>query len=286
MTARTARTRSRSSPSRPPSFSLSRRNPRAAAFSARRAVSSGSPSHSVHDVGGPSRRNPSSRWTGNPASFPCRSCSAASTAPRAACSPGGSRASTASSAQGSSPSSTPSSHASPEPTDSSYRAIGAPCPNPETPSWRISTSTSSAASCDPRAIVKVSASGRVTVRAESSKAVTLVPLRAPVAQGIERSPPERKVAGSIPAGRTLLTSPAKPVSATPSRSRRPRAGSAPLARASSGPPTLSDDGRQPPAELAFLTKLSSNSDEIVGGLAITLFFSSTDTVERHCCRVM
>ena len=32
-------------------------------------------------------------------------------------------------------------------------------------------------------------------------AVTLTAPRAPVAQGIERSPPERKVAGSIPAGR-------------------------------------------------------------------------------------
>ena len=54
VTARTARTRSTSSPSPPPSFSFSRRN-RGAASSARRAMSSGSPSQTVHDVGGPAR---------------------------------------------------------------------------------------------------------------------------------------------------------------------------------------------------------------------------------------
>ena len=54
VTPRTARTRSTSSPSRPPSLSLSRRKrPSRAAFSARRAMSSGSPSQIVHDVGGP-----------------------------------------------------------------------------------------------------------------------------------------------------------------------------------------------------------------------------------------
>ena len=56
----TACTRSRSSPSRPPSFSFSRRKPRCSAASARRAMSSGSPSQTVHEVGGPSRRRPSS----------------------------------------------------------------------------------------------------------------------------------------------------------------------------------------------------------------------------------
>src|SRR5947208_6462379 len=47
----------------------------------------------------------------------------------------------------------------------------------------------------------VSASGRVTSWAESCKRSTLMRL-APVAQGIERVPPEHEVAGSIPAGRT------------------------------------------------------------------------------------
>src|SRR5947208_12867641 len=46
----------------------------------------------------------------------------------------------------------------------------------------------------------VSASGRVTSWAESCKRSTLM-RQAPVAQGIERVPPEHEVAGSIPAGR-------------------------------------------------------------------------------------
>ena len=83
VTARTWRTRSRSSPSRAPSFSLSRWK-RFAAASARRAMSSGSPSQTVHDVGGPPCFRPSSRQTGTPASLPQRSCSAASIAARAA----------------------------------------------------------------------------------------------------------------------------------------------------------------------------------------------------------
>src|SRR5438477_6442563 len=53
-------------------------------------------------------------------------------------------------------------------------------------------------------MTNVSASSSVTIRAFASTRVRLhwaVP--APVAQGIERAPPEREVAGSIPAGRIL-----------------------------------------------------------------------------------
>ena len=57
VTPRTARTRSTSSPSPPPSFSFSRWK-RGAAFSARRAMSSGSPSQTVQEVGGPVRGRP------------------------------------------------------------------------------------------------------------------------------------------------------------------------------------------------------------------------------------
>ena len=49
----TARTRSTSRPSRPPSFSFRRRKRPSPRFSARRAMSSGSPSQIVHEVGGP-----------------------------------------------------------------------------------------------------------------------------------------------------------------------------------------------------------------------------------------
>src|SRR5262245_32484558 len=45
---------------------------------------------------------------------------------------------------------------------------------------------------------------RAGAAARRSRMAT-VQARAPVAQGIERSPPERKVAGSIPAGRTPRT---------------------------------------------------------------------------------
>ena len=103
VTPRTARTRSTSRPSPPPSFSFSRLNLSPTA-SARRAMSSGSPSQIVQDVGGPARRSPSSRQTGRPASFPCRSWSAASMPARAANCSRGRRASISSSAQGSSPS--------------------------------------------------------------------------------------------------------------------------------------------------------------------------------------
>ena len=87
VTARTARTRSTSRPSPPPSLSFSRLK-RRATRSARRAMSSGSPSQIVHDVGGPTRGSPSSRQTGTPSSLPWRSWSAASSAAFAACSPG------------------------------------------------------------------------------------------------------------------------------------------------------------------------------------------------------
>ena len=75
--------------------------------SARRAMSSGSPSQTVHEVGGPPRSRPSSCQTGWPTSFPQRSWSAASTAAFAAWLPGAPRAGVpiASSANGSSPSS-------------------------------------------------------------------------------------------------------------------------------------------------------------------------------------
>src|SRR2546423_13835586 len=66
--------------------------------------------------------------------------------------------------------------------------------------WRISTCTTSAVSCDSREITNVSASSRVAIRAVASIEARLDAL-APVAQGIERAPPERKVAGSIPARR-------------------------------------------------------------------------------------
>src|SRR5881394_3867839 len=58
----------------------------------------------------------------------------------------------------------------------------------------------SAVSWDSREITNVSASSSVAMRAETSIGATLNSL-APVAQGIERAPPERKVAGSIPARR-------------------------------------------------------------------------------------
>ena len=57
VTPRTARTRSASSPSRAPSLSFSRWN-RPATSSARRPMSSGSPSQIVHEVGGPVRGRP------------------------------------------------------------------------------------------------------------------------------------------------------------------------------------------------------------------------------------
>src|SRR5947209_9884038 len=55
-------------------------------------------------------------------------------------------------------------------------------------------------------MTNVSASRSVTTRAETSTGVHYAP-PAPVAQGIERAPPEREVAGSIPAGRMTLGSP-------------------------------------------------------------------------------
>src|SRR5436189_5199931 len=58
----------------------------------------------------------------------------------------------------------------------------------------------SAVSWDSREITNVSASSSVAMRAVTSTGATLDAL-APVAQGIERAPPERKVAGSIPARR-------------------------------------------------------------------------------------
>src|SRR5919198_5627076 len=78
--------------------------------------------------------------------------------------------------------------------------MGAPSPTPETPPCRISTWTTSAVSADSREMTNVSASSSVAMRAETSTRATLDAL-APVAQGIERAPPERKVAGSIPARR-------------------------------------------------------------------------------------
>ena len=71
--ARTARTRARSSPSRPPSFSLSRLNPR--------RVGSLGPSRHVVGIAEPHRPRgrrplapqPEQLVTGTPASFPCRS---------------------------------------------------------------------------------------------------------------------------------------------------------------------------------------------------------------------
>src|SRR4051794_9564567 len=78
--------------------------------------------------------------------------------------------------------------------------MGAASPKPLTPAWRSSTCTTSAVSADSRAITNVSASCKVTIRASRSTRATL-PRQAPVAQGIERAPPERKAAGSIPAGR-------------------------------------------------------------------------------------
>src|SRR5262245_61344497 len=68
------------------------------------------------------------------------------------------------------------------------------------PSCRISSWTTSAVSCDSREITNVSASSSVAMRAVASIGARLDAL-APVAQGIERAPPERKVAGSIPARR-------------------------------------------------------------------------------------
>src|SRR4051794_6241810 len=78
--------------------------------------------------------------------------------------------------------------------------MGAASPKPLTPAWRSSTCTTSAVSAVSRAITNVSASCKVTIRASRSTRATL-PRQAPVAQGIERAPPERKAAGSIPAGR-------------------------------------------------------------------------------------
>src|ERR1043166_5458449 len=180
LTPRTARTRSTSSPSPPPSFSFRRLN-RPLTFSARRAMSSGSPSQIVHEVGGPARWRPSSLQTGRPASFPQRSCRAASIAAFAASSPGYSfsRAPIASSANGSSPRSSSASwaKASAEPADSSYRSIGFASPYPETPSCRISTTTASGYGEAPREITKVSAIRRVIVRASSS---TRIPYETPV----------------------------------------------------------------------------------------------------------
>ena len=58
VTSRTARTRSTSRPSPPPSFSFSRRKPARVCLRGLRAMSSGSPSQIVHDVGGPARAQP------------------------------------------------------------------------------------------------------------------------------------------------------------------------------------------------------------------------------------
>src|SRR5262249_10222166 len=107
-------------------------------------------------------------------------------------------------AHGSSPGSTCSSHACAEATVSSYRSIGAASPYPVTPSCVSATSTSSTSSCVSREITNVSASGKGTMRASSCKRARLV-RQAPVAQGIERVPPEHEVAGSIPAGRILIS---------------------------------------------------------------------------------
>ncbi len=101
--ARHARARRRARRA-PPSLSFSRLK-RPPTFSARRAMSSGSPSQIVQDVGGPAAGRPSRRWTGWPASLPARSWSAPSIAARAANSRSGSRRMISSSANGSSPTS-------------------------------------------------------------------------------------------------------------------------------------------------------------------------------------
>ena len=76
----------------------------AGVFSARRAMSSRSPSQIVHEVGGPARRRPSSLCTGRPRSLPWRSWSAPSIAFRAENCSHGRRSKISSSAKGSSPS--------------------------------------------------------------------------------------------------------------------------------------------------------------------------------------
>jgi hypothetical protein len=87
--------------------------------------------------------------------------------------------------------------------------MGCASPKPETPEWRSSTTRTSSVSTALREMTNVSASSSVPIRAETSTAGTYqrqgaarLPLSpAPVAQGIERAPPEREVAGSIPARR-------------------------------------------------------------------------------------
>src|SRR6266576_1122897 len=85
--------------------------------------------------------------------------------------------------------------------------MGAPSPRPMTPSCRSSTHRTSLTSSVPRAITKGSAVVTVPILALRSTgkpyASTLTAPRAPVAQGIERAPPEREVGGSNPPGRIL-----------------------------------------------------------------------------------
>ena len=114
---------------------------------------------------------------GQPASFPWRSCSAPSSAARAAFSPGGSAASISSSANGSSPSETaPRATRAPRLPDSSYRSIGAASPNPVTSPCLTSTWTTSSSSSDSTRDRRTSRRARsVTTRAVSSTGATLVP---------------------------------------------------------------------------------------------------------------
>ena len=211
VTPRTARTRSTSSPSPPPSFSLRRRYV-GAAFSARRAMSSGSPSQTVHEVGGPVRGSPSSLNAGTPRSFPWRSCSAASSAALAACSPGtvARRSPISSSANGSSPRSAACSS-----TNADRRLDRLVVPLDRAPLHRDPVTPSCVSdhvddvgevgrlARDDERLGELEADdpGRDVHGASLHLAVTTLAVRAPVAQGIERAPPEREVAGSNPAGR-------------------------------------------------------------------------------------
>ena len=80
----------------------------------------------------------------------------------------------------------------------------APRRSRETPSWAISTQRTSSSTVVSREIVKGSASRSVARRWVSFTPGTLS-VSAPVAQGIERAPPEREVVGSIPTRRMSLS---------------------------------------------------------------------------------
>ena len=143
-------------------------------------MSSGSPSQTVHDVGGPSRRKPEEPVDGHAGELPLQVVERrVERGARRVLARRQRGAAISSSAHGSSSSGTASSQASAEATDSSYRPIGAPSPKPDTPPCRTSTSTSSTSSCDSREITNVSASGSVTARAASSTGATLTLLRRP-----------------------------------------------------------------------------------------------------------